>query len=93
VRARIFMLMQKESYYERHKQNRRDYQKQYYENNKDRIRRKRMMEELDDPIKFEKRKAYQREYYLTNKEKILKKRAETYVKKRTSAKSNSKSSL
>lgn len=93
MRARIFTLMQKESYYERHKQNRRDYQKQYYENNKERIRRKRMMEELDNPERFEQRKAYQRTYYLTNKEKILKKRAETYAKKNPSAKSNSKSSL
>jgi len=79
--------MSEETYYEKNRDTRKSYQKQYYRNNKDKIRRKRMLEEIEDPKKFEARKAYQRNYYQQNKEKILKKRAELYAKRKAAAKS------
>lgn len=82
-----YAYMDNESYYSKNKQSRKNYQKQYYANNRDRIRRKRMMEELEDPEKFEARKAYNRTYYQQNKDRILKKRAELYISRRKSAES------
>lgn len=75
--------MPEENYYSRNQEARKDYQKQYYTNNKDRIRRKRMLEELDDPEKFEKRKHYNQTYYQKNKERILKRRAKVYAAKKS----------
>ena len=75
--------MPEENYYSRNQEARKDYQKQYYTNNKDRIRRKRMLEELDDPEKFEKRKHYNQTYYQKNKERILKRRANVYAAKKS----------
>ena len=79
--------MDEESYYSQNKQSRKAYQKEYYAKNRLRIKRKRRMEELDDPEKFEERKAYNREYYQKNKERILKKRAELYASRKKSAES------
>ncbi len=81
--------MVEDNYYSRNKEARKDYQKQYYNNNKERIRRKRMMEELDSPEKFEARKRYNQEYYRKNKEQILKKRAELYNKRNSFQKNKS----
>ena len=81
--------MAEDNYYSRNKEARKDYQKQYYNNNKERIRRKRRLEELDDPEKFKARKKYNQEYYQKNKEKILEKRAELYSKRKVAAKNKS----
>lgn len=54
----------------------------YYERNKGRIQRKRKLEEIEDPKKFEYRKSYNQSYYQKNKEKILKKRSEVYAAKK-----------
>lgn len=70
-----------DSYYVRNQDARKDYQRQYYLNNKDRIMSKRRVEELADPEKFEQRKDYNKSYYLKNKERILKRRAEIYAAK------------
>jgi hypothetical protein len=70
-----------DSYYGRNQDARKDYQRQYYLNNKDRIMSKRRVEELADPEKFEQRKDYNKSYYLKNKERILKRRAEVYAAK------------
>lgn len=70
-------------YYARNKQARKDYQRKYYELNKDRIQRRRKLDEIADPEKFEQRKNYNKSYYQKNKEQILKKRAEAYAIKRS----------
>mgnify|MGYP003113903701 FL=1 len=70
-----------DSYYGRNRDARKDYQRQYYLNNKDRIMSKRRVEELADPEKFEQRKDYNKSYYLKNKERILKRRAAVYAAK------------
>ena len=74
------------SYYGRNQDARKDYQRQYYLNNKDRIMSKRRVEEIADPEKFEERKEYNKSYYLKNKERILKRRAEVYAAKVASRK-------
>ena len=61
----------------------------YYERNKERIRQRKMLDEIDDPKKFEHRKSYNQSYYQKNKEEILKKRAGAYeAKKRVKAGKN-----
>jgi hypothetical protein len=74
-------------YYARNKQARREYQRKYYRANKERIRRRRRLEELHDPQRFQDRKDYNRKYYQKNRAKILKKRALAYAKRRDGAKS------
>tara|TARA_R100001440_G_scaffold24346_1_gene39687 strand:- start:2162 stop:2401 length:240 start_codon:yes stop_codon:yes gene_type:complete len=70
----------KQDYYARNKQARKEYQRKYYSLNKESIQRKKRLEELHDPEKFEARRAYNKAYYEKNKEEILKKRAEAYAK-------------
>ena len=74
--------MEELDYYTRNKEARKDYQRQYYQKNKMRIRRKRKLEELHDPKKFKERKKYNSSYYQRNKAKILKRRKEQYHKKK-----------
>lgn len=77
------MYMDKElDYYARNRQARKDYQKDYYAKNKERIQRKRKLDEIADPEKFKARKDYNKSYYERNKEKILKRRAEAYADKK-----------
>ena len=80
--SRIEDMEQELDYYARNKQARKEYQRLYYERNKGRIQRKRKLEEIEDPKKFEYRKGYNQSYYQENKEKILKKRAEVYAAKK-----------
>jgi hypothetical protein len=75
--------MEENDYYSRNRGARKEYQRQYYENNKQRIRLKRRLEELDAPEK------YNQEYYQNNKEKILEKRAKLYSKRKVAAKNKS----
>ena len=58
----------------------------YYERNKERIRQRKMLDEIDDPKKFEHRKSYNQSYYQKNKEEILKKRAGAYAAKKQTKK-------
>jgi len=76
----------KKDYYARNRQARKEYQRKYYIRNKDRIKRKRKLEELSDPEKFAERKNYNRSYYQRNRARILKKRADAYAKKKKTKK-------
>ena len=78
--------METQDYYTRNKEARKEYQREYYKKNKERIRRKRKLEELENPSKFTERKNYNSEYYQRNKEKILKRRKEHYDKRKTESK-------
>ena len=69
-------------YYSRNKQARKEYQRQYYEKNKERIQQRRKLDEIADPERFEARKNYNKSYYEKNKEKILKRRAASYAAKK-----------
>jgi len=69
-------------YYTRNKQARKEYQRAYYEKNKERIRQRKRLDEIDDPKKFEHRKSYNQSYYQKNKEAILEKRAGAYAAKK-----------
>ncbi len=70
-------------YYSRNKQARKEYQRKYYEKNKERIQRRRKLDEIENPKRFEARKNYNKMYYQKNKEKILKRRAEAYASKKS----------
>lgn len=72
--------MSEESYYARNKRARCNYQREYYKKNRDRINRKRQIDEAVDPEKIEKRLEYNRAYYLKNRVRLLKRRAERYQK-------------
>tara|TARA_Y100000814_G_scaffold158454_1_gene115723 strand:+ start:1284 stop:1556 length:273 start_codon:yes stop_codon:yes gene_type:complete len=71
---------EKASYYERNKEARCAYQREYYKKNKDRINRKRQIDEATDPEKAERRLEYNRAYYRKHRERLLKRRAERYRK-------------
>ena len=72
-------MQQELDYYSRNKQARKEYQRAYYEKNKERIQRRRKLDEIADPKKFEARKEYNKSYYEKNKKKILARRAEAYA--------------
>ena len=59
------------SYYDRNKEARKEYQRAYYNANKDELRRKRELDAELKPEKQEKTRKYQREYYLTNRQNLL----------------------
>ena len=75
-------MQQELDYYSRNRQARKEYQRAYYEKNKERIQRKRKLDEIADPHKFEARKEYNKSYYEKNKKKILARRAEAYATKK-----------
>lgn len=76
-------------YYSRNKQARKEYQRKYYEKNKERIQRRRKLDEIADPERFQARKGYNQSYYQKNKERILKRRAEAYAAKKALKKAHS----
>lgn len=83
IKHEISRYMEQElDYYSRNRQARKEYQRQYYENNKERIQQRRKLDEIADPERFEARKNYNKSYYEKNKEKILKRRAEAYAAKK-----------
>ena len=61
-----------ESYYERNREARCAYQREYYKQNKDKINKKRQIDEASDPEKIKKRLDYNKEYYRKNRKKLLK---------------------
>ena len=71
-----------QNYYTRNKQARKEYQRKDSLENKERIKAKRRLEELQNPERFEERKDYNKNYYIKNREKILQRRAEAYAKKK-----------
>lgn len=74
--------MSKDSYYERNKEARKAYQREYYRNNRQRILRKLELTRHLEPEKVEAQRKYNRDYYLANREKILAKRREKYQAKK-----------
>tara|TARA_R100001244_G_scaffold119741_1_gene89324 strand:+ start:389 stop:661 length:273 start_codon:yes stop_codon:yes gene_type:complete len=75
--------MVNESYYERNKEARCTYQREYYKSNKAKINRKRQIDEVTDPDKTERRLAYNRAYYQKHRKRLLGMRAERYRKMKT----------
>jgi|14BtaG_2_1085337.scaffolds.fasta_scaffold29011_2 hypothetical protein len=67
-----------DSYYTRNKQARKEYQRQYYHNNRQKILRKMELRRHLEPDKTEELKKYNRDYYLKNRERILARRREKY---------------
>lgn len=70
--------MANESYYERNREARCAYQREYYKSNKDRINRRREIDEATDPEKTDIRLAYNRNYYRKNRKRLLAARAKRY---------------
>jgi hypothetical protein len=70
------------SYYDRHKEERRLYQKEYYRQNCEAIRRKKELDALFEPSKKERLLSYQRNYYFANRERLLKARHDRYMAKK-----------
>jgi hypothetical protein len=71
-----------ESYYERNREARRDYQREYYYRNSDRIKRKRELDEVLEPDKVVSRKEYNRQYYIKNRSVISEKRKQFALSKK-----------
>jgi|TARA_R110002051_G_C8375446_1_gene444263 hypothetical protein len=67
--------IKKQEYYLSHKEKRLTYQKKYYVNNKDKIKRRRELRRAADPEWAEAQKVYNREYYLKNREQIKARRS------------------
>lgn len=67
-----------ESYYKRNTEARKEYQKTYYAEKKDILRRKREIDAELNPEKQEKYREYQRNYYLENRQKLLERKRLRY---------------
>jgi hypothetical protein len=72
--------MAKESYYERNREARCAYQRAYYKKNKQKINKKREIDEAVDPKKIERRLKYNRDYYRKHRKRLLRMRADRYRK-------------
>jgi hypothetical protein len=68
-----------ESYYKRNTEARKAYQKAYYAEKKDQLKRKRELDAHLSPEKVQKMQAYQRNYYLTNRQKLLARKKLRYL--------------
>jgi len=75
--------MEKTTYYDRNKEARCAYQREYYKKNKDKINKKRQIDEAVDPEKAERRLQYNRDYYRKHRKKLLAMRAARYQKRKT----------
>ena len=65
----------KQEYYQTNRDSRLTYQKAYYRNNAQLVKRKRELQETLEPEKYEKQREYQRAYYLENRARIREHRA------------------
>tara|TARA_R110002110_G_scaffold362441_2_gene572268 strand:+ start:60 stop:305 length:246 start_codon:yes stop_codon:yes gene_type:complete len=72
--------LKKREYYLTNKDKRLAYQKQYYVNNKERIKRRRELRREADPEWGEKQQEYNKVYYRKNRERIMAQRKEKAVK-------------
>lgn len=68
-----------QSYYERFKEERKAYQKAYYDKNKESLKRKKELDASLNPEKLEKQRKYQHEYYLKNRQKLLERKRLRYL--------------
>ena len=73
----------KESYYERFKEERKAYQKAYYTKNKESLKRKKELDASLKPEKLEKVRDYQRNYYLTHRQKLLERKRLRYLEEKS----------
>tara|TARA_B100000131_G_scaffold231374_1_gene223162 strand:+ start:283 stop:519 length:237 start_codon:yes stop_codon:yes gene_type:complete len=71
----------KQKYYQEHREKRLNYQREYYNKNREWIKRKRELRQEEDLDWVQKVRKYNREYYMRNRERIRKKRAERLSKK------------
>ena len=60
----------KQKYYEDNKTKRLEYQKEYYEQNKENIKRRNELRRANDPEWADKQRDYAKEYYRKNRERI-----------------------
>jgi len=65
----------KQEYYKKNREERLEYQKEYYIVNRSEIRERLKKKRKDDPEWAAKQKKYNREYYRNNKKRIMEKRA------------------
>lgn len=65
----------KQEYYKTNRDSRLTYQKTYYRNNAQLVKRKRELQEHLEPEKYDKQREYQRAYYLENRARIKERRA------------------
>lgn len=72
-----------QTYYERNKEARREYQRRYYRLNSERIKRKRELDEGLEPEKVAKRKEYNHQYYIKNRHMIRNKRKQVALSKKS----------
>tara|TARA_R110002020_G_scaffold60727_3_gene164214 strand:+ start:183 stop:428 length:246 start_codon:yes stop_codon:yes gene_type:complete len=72
--------LKKREYYLTNKDKRLAYQKQYYVNNKERIKRRRELRREADPEWGKKQQEYNKVYYRKNRERIMAQRKEKAVK-------------
>lgn len=74
--------MPEDSYYKRHSEERKAYQKTYYNKVKEQMRRNREVDKVVRPEVVEARARYQESYYRKNRERILARKRENYAKRR-----------
>jgi hypothetical protein len=63
--------LKKQEYYQAKREQRLEYQRDYYRRNRDRIIRKREVDAVIDPEKREAMCVYNRNYYVSNREKLV----------------------
>jgi predicted PP-loop superfamily ATPase len=73
----------KESYYARFTEERKAYQKAYYNKNKEVLKRKKELDASLKPEKLEKVRKYQHEYYLKNRQKLLERKRLRYLQEKS----------
>jgi cyclopropane fatty-acyl-phospholipid synthase-like methyltransferase len=79
VSSTFFNMSDKESYYARFTDERKAYQKAYYEKNKEALKRKKELDATLKPEKVRKMQDYQHNYYLTNRQKLLERKRLRYL--------------
>jgi len=66
--------VKKQEYYRKNREERLQYQKDYYNQNREHIRKNKIKKMLSDPYLINKEKSYHREYYKKNKKRIMERR-------------------
>lgn len=74
--------MEKESYYKRHQESRKAYQKEYYGKVREQLRRNREVDKVVRPEIVVARAVYQDTYYRKNRHQLLARKREAYARKK-----------
>ena len=85
MQANFWIMDEQQSYYERNKRSRREYQRDYYMRNRGVILRKAQLRNELEPEKAEKAKKYQKKYYLEHRKAILEEKRRQYLEKKAKA--------